>query len=223
MKIGILSDTHDLLRPEVIGCLRGCDRILHGGDISSRKILDELEKIAPVKAVRGNNDKEWAEGLPLVLDLELGGLRICMTHKKKDLPADLSPYDLVICGHTHRYESVWSETADDRRTLFLNPGSCGPRLFHQPITLAVLTVEADGFTAKRIDVPHMPKEAAPKIDAKDVRKQIETVIRETQKGRSTDEIAKRYGMDPALAAQIARLYVTHPGVTVDGIMGKMGL
>ncbi len=223
MKIGILSDTHDLLRPEVIDCLRGCERILHGGDISSRKILDELEKIAPVKAVRGNNDKEWAEGLPLVLDFELGGLRICMAHKKKDLPADLGPYDLVICGHTHRYESAWSETADGRRTLFLNPGSCGPRLFHQPITLAVLTVDASGFIAKRIEIPHTPKEIAPKIDAKDIRKQIETVIRETQKGRSTDEIAKRYGMDPALAGQIARLYVTHPGVTVDGIMGKMGL
>ena len=223
MKIGILSDTHDLLRPEVIDCLRGCDRILHGGDISSRKILDELETIAPVKAVRGNNDKEWAEGLPQVLDFELGGLRICMAHKKKDLPADPGPYDLMICGHTHRYESVWSDTADGRRTLFLNPGSCGPRRFHQPITLAVLTTSADGFIAKRIDIPHAPKETAPKIDAKDIRKQIETVIRETQKGRSTDEIAKRYGMDPALAEQIARLYVTHPGVTVDGIMGKMGL
>ena len=223
MKIGILSDTHDLLRPEVADCLRGCDLILHGGDISSRKILDELEAIAPVKAVRGNNDKEWAEGLPQVLDFELGGLRICMAHKKKDLPADPGPYDLMICGHTHRYESAWSETAEGRRTLFLNPGSCGPRRFHQPITLAVLTTSADGFTAKRIDIPHTPKETAPKIDAKDVRKQIETVIRETQKGRSTDEIAKRYGMDPALAEQIARLYVTHPGVTVDGIMGKMGL
>ena len=204
MKIGILSDTHDLLRPEVAGCLRGCGLILHGGDISSRKILDELEAIAPVKAVRGNNDKEWAEGLPQVLDFELGGLRICMAHKKKDLPADPGPYDLMICGHTHRYESAWSE-------------------FHQPITLAVLTIDADGFAVKRIDIPHAPKESAPKTDAKDIRKQIETVIRETQKGRSTDEIAKRYGMDPALAEQIARLYVTHPGVTVDGIMGKMGL
>ena len=223
MKIGILSDTHDLLRPEVADSLRGCDQILHGGDISSRKVLDELEAIAPVKAVRGNNDREWAEGLPQVLDFELGGLRICMSHKKKDLPADLSPYDLVVCGHTHRYESLWSDTADGRRTLFLNPGSCGPRLFHQPITLAVLTVDASGFIAKRIEIPHTPKEIAPKIDAKDIRKQIETVIRETQKGRSTDEIAKRYGMDPALAEQIARLYVTHPGVTVDGIMGKMGL
>lgn len=83
MKIGIISDTHDLLRPEVIEALRGCDCILHGGDISSQSVLDQLEEIAPVKVVRGNNDKEWAECLPMFLDFELGGLRIYMTHKKK--------------------------------------------------------------------------------------------------------------------------------------------
>lgn len=86
MKIGIISDTHDMLRPEVISHLQGCDFILHGGDISSQKILDQLEQIAPVRAVRGNNDREWAEHLPLTLDFELGGLRIFMTHKKKTCP-----------------------------------------------------------------------------------------------------------------------------------------
>ena len=96
MQIGIISDTHDLLRPEVLKNLQGCDWILHGGDISSRKILDQLEAIAPVKAVRGNNDKDWAETLPTFLDFERGGLRICMTHKKKDLPDDLSPYNLAV-------------------------------------------------------------------------------------------------------------------------------
>ena len=103
MKIAVISDTHDLLRPEVLDHLQGCGCILHGGDISSRKILEKLEEIAPVRVVRGNNDKEWAEGIPLILDFELNGLRICMAHKKKDLPKDLSPYDLVVCGHTHRY------------------------------------------------------------------------------------------------------------------------
>ena len=83
MKVGIISDTHDLLRPEVTDVLQGCETILHGGDISSRHILDRLEQIAPVKAVRGNNDREWAEGLPLFLDFELA-------------------FDLVICGHTHQ-------------------------------------------------------------------------------------------------------------------------
>ena len=234
MKIAVISDTHDLLRPEVLDHLRGCGCILHGGDISSRKILDKLEGIAPVRAVRGNNDKEWAEGIPLILDFELNGLRICMAHKKKDLPKDLSPYDLVVCGHTHRYESTWINREAFRsppgpssdgisQTLLLNPRSCGPRLLHQPITMAMVHVADDGFTCEKIEIPHTPKEAAVKIDSGNIRQQIELVIRETQKGRTTDQIAKKYGLDPKVTEQIARLYVTHPGVTADGIMTKMGL
>ena len=88
MKIGILSDTHGLLRPEVLLTLDGCDAILHGGDINRREIIDRLEQIAPVYAVRGNNDGEWAEYLPWSLDFTLSGLHIYMTHKKKDLPKD---------------------------------------------------------------------------------------------------------------------------------------
>ena len=218
MMIAVISDTHDLLRPEVLDYLQGCDCILHGGDISSRKILDQLEEIAPVKVVRGNNDKEWAEGIPLLLDFELGGLRICMAHKKKDLPKDLTPYDLAVCGHTHRYESTWMN-----RTLLLNPGSCGPRLLHQPITMAKLRIDGDGIACEKIEIPHTPKEVAGKIDSGNIRQQIELVIRETQKGRTTDKIAEKYGLDPKVTEQIARLYVTHPGVTADGIMTKMGL
>ena len=232
--LAVISDTHDLLRSEVLDHLRGCDCILHGGDISSRKILEQLEEIAPVKVVRGNNDKEWAEGIPLLLDFELGGLRICMAHKKKDLPKDLTPYDLAVCGHTHRYESTWIDRGAFRsspapssvgvsRTLLLNPGSCGPRLLHQPITMAVIRVDGDGFICKRIEIPNTQKEAAVKIDSGNIRQQIELVIRETQKGRTTDQIAEKYGLDPKVTEQIARLYVTHPGVTADGIMTKMGL
>ena len=222
MRIGIISDTHDLLRQEVIDVLHGCDHILHGGDISSQKILDRLAQIAPLKAVRGNNDKEWAEYLPESLDINLGGLRIFMTHKKKDLPKDLSGYDLAVFGHSHQYSSAWVGADGKKRTLLLNPGSCGPRRFHQPITMAVLTVDSDGWNVKRIDIPHLPKEAAPK-DGKDLRRQIETVVRETRKGQAVESIAEKHGMEPALVEQIARLYVTHPGVTIDGIMTKMGL
>lgn len=223
MKIVILSDTHDLLRPEVLTLLPGCGCILHGGDISSRKILDQLEKLAPVSVVRGNNDKEWAEGLPLFLDVEVGGLRVYMTHKKKDLPKDLSPYDLVIFGHSHQYGETWVDHGAGRRTLLLNPGSCGPRRFHQPITLAVLTIGDDGWNVKRVEIPHAPKEAAPKVDPHNVKRQIEIVMKEMQKGNGVTFIAEKYGFDPALVEQIARLYVTHPGVTADGIMGKMGI
>ncbi len=218
MKTGILSDTHDLLRPEVLSALQGCGRILHAGDISSPGILDRLSHIAPVQAVRGNNDKEWAERLPLFLDLEIDGLRLFMTHKKKDLPRDDSAYDLMICGHSHQY----AETRAGR-ALLLNPGSCGPRRFHQPITLAILETDGQGFRVRRIDIPHAAKETVPKIDPANVKAQIELVIRETEKGRGPKEIAQRSGLDPALAEQIARLYVTHPGVTADGIMTKMGL
>ena len=222
MKIGIISDTHNLLRPEVIRNLQGCGCILHAGDISSRGILDRLERIAPVKAVRGNNDYEWAEYLPLSLDFELGGLRICMAHKKKDLPADLTFYDLAISGHTHQYASAWQESAGKRRTLMLSPGSCGPRRFVQPITMAILKIGPDGWTVEQINIPHAAAEKTPKADG-DLYRQIEVVVRDAEKGLPVDAIAKKRGLDPALVEQIVRLYVTHPGVTVDGIMTKMGL
>ena len=104
--IGIISDTHGLLRPEVIEALKGCDAILHGGDINRREIIDQLEEIAPVYVVRGNNDHEWAEHIPMYMGFELTGIRIYMTHKKKDLPEDLSNYDLVVFGHSHKYEEI---------------------------------------------------------------------------------------------------------------------
>ena len=221
MKVGVLSDTHDLLRPEVIGTLQGCDCILHAGDISSRGILDQLQSMAPVYAVRGNADKEWAEKLPSFLDFELGGLRFYMTHKKKDLPADLSRYDIVIIGHSHQYSEKWLAPVQGKRTLVFNPGSCGPRRFRQPITMAVLTVDSDGWTVKRIEIPH--PSLIPRIDPGDIKAQIEICMKELQRGHSSEEIAKKYRMDPALVEQIVRLYLTHPGVTADGIMTKMGL
>ena len=223
MKIGILSDTHNLLRPEVIQQLQGCDCILHGGDISSQAILDQLEQIAQVKVVRGNNDKDWAEKLPLFLDFELGGLRFYMTHKKNDLPKDLTAFDLVIYGHSHQYTETWLSPVNMRRTLVLNPGSCGPRRFFQPITMAVMEINDGGWQVKRIEIQHTPKEAAPKISSGDIRRQIEIVVKEVQKGQTVSAIAQQHGMDESLVEQIARLYVTHPGVTIDGIMTKMGL
>ena len=223
MKIGVLSDTHNLLRPEVTDALRDCGCILHAGDISSRRILEQLEQIAPVKAVRGNNDGEWADYLPLFLDFELDGLHFCMAHKKKDLPKDLSAFDLAIYGHSHQYASAWHESAGKKRTLLFNPGSCGPRRFIQPVTLAILKTGRDGWTMEQISIPHPNREKIPETDGGDIRREIETVVRELQKGMDVESIARKHGLDPALAEQIARLYVTHPGVTADGILTKMGL
>ena len=216
MKLGIISDTHKLLRPELSAALAGVDAILHAGDVGSREILDRLEALAPVYAVRGNADGDWAEDLPAILDFTLDGLRICMTHKKKDLPRDLDAWDLAVVGHSHQFAQ-----AELMHTLLLNPGSCGPRRFRQPITMALAESSEGQIQVTRIDlVQATPK---PKIDPKDLKAQIELVIRELGKGRGPERIAEKYGMDPALAVQIARLYLTHPGVTPDGIMAKMGL
>ncbi len=217
-KIGILSDTHGLLRPEVLRSLQGCDAILHGGDINRQEIIDRLEQIAPVHAVRGNNDKEWAENLPLFLDFNLCGLHIYMTHRKKDLPKGLCTYDLVVYGHSHRYEQRMEGS-----TAVINPGSCGPRRFNQDITLAVMDLDEKSreMMIRRIDIPHAkgPAVSKDKVQKAD----IEKVIREVAKGRSVPEISSKLGMDPELTEQICRLYLTHPGVTADGIMTKMGL
>ena len=218
MKIGILSDTHGLLRPEALAALEGCEAILHGGDVNRQSILDRLGQIAPVYAVRGNNDKEWAEHLPASLDFSLAGARIFITHKKKDLPDDLAPYDLAVFGHSHLYDM-----RTQGRTMLLNPGSCGPRRFRQAITLATAEIAEGRITVTRVDIPHGAAEAAPDLSGADIRRQIEIVMQETARGRSPEDIAARYGLDPSLALQIARLYVTHPGVTADGIMTKMGL
>ncbi len=223
MKVGILSDTHDLLRPEVIEAMRGCDCILHAGDISSARILGQLEQIAPVRAVRGNNDGEWAGYLPLCLDFELGGLRIAMAHKKKDLPADLAAFDLAVFGHTHQYTESRLETAGKKQTLLFNPGSCGPRRFIQPITLAILQIDPDGWQVRQVRISHASGEKTPEVENGNLYREIEVIVRDVQKGLTVEAIARRHGFDPALVEQIVRLYVTHPGVTADGIMTKLGL
>ena len=146
-----------------------------------------------------------------------------MTHKKKDLPADLTRYDLVICGHSHQYASIWQDDVGKRRTLIFNPGSCGPRRFIQPITMAILIIDSDGWNVKQIRIPHPAKDKAPRIDSGNIYRQIEVVVHDTDKGLSVDSIAQKHGLDRELVEQIVRLYVTHPGVTTDGIMTKMGL
>lgn len=214
MRVGILSDTHGLLRPEVIAALAGCEAILHGGDVNRQEILDRLKEIAPVYAVRGNNDKDWAAALPERLDIELAGARVCMAHRKRDLP-ELAGYDLAVCGHSHQWEEQTLGA-----TLLLNPGSCGPRRFRLPVTMAVAEIGAGRVTVRRVDIA---AEAANMRAGTVGKGEIEAVMRETDRGRSPAEIARRHGMDEALAGQIARLYVTHPGVTAEGIMAKMGL
>ena len=116
MRIGIISDTHGLLRPEVMEQLNGCNLILHAGDINKQEILDRLEQIAPVKVVRGNNDKEWAGQIPYVLNADCEGLHILMCHKRKDVPEDLTDTDLILTEPTHS-NTQYSLTAAGKETL----------------------------------------------------------------------------------------------------------
>ena len=149
MKLAILSDTHGLLRPEVAEHLKTADAILHGGDVNKPGIVDQLKQYAPLYIVRGNNDKEWAEQLPHDLTVTLGGVTFYMVHNKKEVPADLTGIDAVVFGHSHKY---LLEERDG--VLWLNPGSCGPRRFHQEITMMMAEAEDGTLRVEKIVIPH---------------------------------------------------------------------
>lgn len=149
MKLAILSDTHGLLRPQVVEHLKTADAILHGGDINKPAIVEQLQQYAPLYIVRGNNDKEWAEDIPHDLIVTLEGVTIFMVHNKKEVPADLSGVDVVVFGHSHKY--VQEEKGG---ILWLNPGSCGPRRFHQEITMIMAEMEDGNIQVEKIDIPH---------------------------------------------------------------------
>ena len=144
-RIAVLSDTHGLLRPEVLTAIDGCDAIIHGGDINKPEISDRLKEIAPVYVVRGNNDKAWAEHIPATLTFQIDDCRFFLVHNKKEVPKILTGIDAVIFGHSHKY---FDENIDGR--LWLNPGSCGKRRFDQEITLAILTVDGSTLSTQKV-------------------------------------------------------------------------
>lgn len=147
VRIGVISDTHGLLRPEVAGRLEGCGCIVHAGDFGRESVLEALEDIAPVYGVRGNNDWGWGERLPRQLAFEAGGVRFLMTHDRAHLPRELGEAQVVVFGHSHRY---YQENIMGR--LWLNPGSCGWPRFGKELTMAVLTVQDGALQVERIDL-----------------------------------------------------------------------
>ena len=149
MNIAILSDTHGLLRPEVVEYLKTADAILHAGDINRQDIVDQLRQYAPLYIVQGNNDKEWAEPIPHDLTVTLGGVSFYMVHNKKEVPADLPGIDAVVFGHSHKY---FQEEKDG--ILWLNPGSCGHRRFHQEITRMMAEADNGTLQVEKITIPH---------------------------------------------------------------------
>src|SRR5439155_24497761 len=138
VKIGVISDTHGLLRPEAIAVLRGSDFIIHAGDIDEPAILEQLAELAPVTAVRGNVDRgSWAKKLPTSAVLEVGSVSIYVIHNllQLDLKPEAAGFAAVVCGHTHvpKQESK-------NGVLYFNPGSAGPRRFRLPVSVGRLLV-----------------------------------------------------------------------------------
>ena len=144
-KLGIISDTHGLLRPEVVEILKSCDCILHAGDIDRPELLDELRYLGSLYVVRGNNDGDWAQNLSRTLLFKIEGIEFFMTHNKKDVAWNLGNAQIVIFGHSHHY---FEEMIDGR--LWLNPGSCGRRRFGGDITMAVMEIDSGNWKINKI-------------------------------------------------------------------------
>jgi putative phosphoesterase len=146
--IGVISDTHGLLRPEAVEALRGVEHIIHAGDIGAPEVLASLEEIAPVTAVRGNNDRgAWAGRIPTTAVVEAAGLRIYVLHDVNELDLDpaVAGFGVVVAGHSHR------PSQDERDgVLFFNPGSAGPRRFKLPISIGRLRVGGGATRAELI-------------------------------------------------------------------------
>lgn len=146
--IGVISDTHGLLRPEAKDALRGCDVIVHAGDIGAPQVIEELRELAPVTVIRGNVDK-WADHFADSEVLAFAGWQFYVIHNVREL--DLDPkaagFDAVISGHSHQPSIEYREGV-----LYLNPGSAGPRRFRLPIAVATIRVTAGGLEPRLIEL-----------------------------------------------------------------------
>ena len=157
--VGLISDTHGLLRSEALAALRGSDLIIHAGDIGDPEILCQLRAIAPVVAVRGNIDKaEWASRLPMTAVVEAGPAVIYVLHDIGDLDLDpgVADFDIVVSGHSHKPIKSFRSGV-----LYINPGSAGPRRFNLPVTVARLTLSQEPWRVDFIDLLSVDAGAPP--------------------------------------------------------------
>jgi putative phosphoesterase len=148
--LGVISDTHGLLRPEAVEALRGSDRILHAGDVGTPEILKALAKIAPVTAIRGNVDTElWARRLPMAEVVEAGAISIYMLHDlaQLDLKPEAAGFRVVVYGHSHQ-----PKIEEKNGVLYFNAGSAGPRRFHLPVSVGRLTIASGNVHAEFVEL-----------------------------------------------------------------------
>ncbi|MDC7292596.1 metallophosphatase family protein [Butyrivibrio sp. DSM 10294] len=214
MRIGILSDTHGLLRQEVFDAFKGVDHIIHAGDIDNKAVIDRLEEIAPVTVVRGNADKEWAEYLQEIAILEFLGNKIYVIHNKGKIHDDLTGISIIIYGHSHKYSLVEKDGQ-----VWFNPGCCGKRKPEQEVSFALLEISGPGefeFRKRVIDNSGQDSRLP-----KDIDRIISKTMDMTDKGKTHKEIAKKLKISEELAESICRMYLTHPGVDVAGILQRI--
>ena len=215
MLIGIISDTHGLLRQEVKDGLKGVDMIIHVGDIDCQSVLDQLSEISSSLAVvRGNADKEWAEHIPQTVWLEILGNKIFVIHNKGKISEDVGDADIIIFGHTHKYSLVEKD-----EQIWFNPGCCGKRKKDQEVSFAILEIRGKkDFDFRKVVIGN--NEETEKLP-KDIDKIISKAMKLTDKGKSFEEIAKSCKISEELAESICRMYLTHPGVDVAGILQRI--
>ncbi len=217
MKIAIISDTHSLLRPEVEDQIKDCDYILHGGDIASRDIYDRISGIAKTYFVRGNADKDWAEDVPKDIEFEISGYRFYMVHNIKHARTDLSGIDFVVYGHSHKYEN-----RQNGAITYINPGSCGPRRFTQPVTMMIMMIGKDrSYNIEKIDLSPTLKRGSKYPPQKEMDKLIKSIIKDMNANKTVDQISERNRVEKSLVEEILQIYTTHPGIDIDGILNRM--
>ena len=218
IRIGIISDTHGVLREDVKEILRTCSYIIHAGDMDQSWVISELTAIGKLYVVRGNNDGEWAEAYPKVRTFSIGGVGFFLVHNKRDLPKMLPKENIILFGHSHQF---YCEEKEGK--LWLNPGSCGRKRFYGELTMAVMTIQDGKYEVEKI-VLESSKQGNKSLSSEENTisiSAIEKILSRMQKGKKIKTIAKELQLQEELVETVCRIAVTHPGVRAEGIYNKM--
>lgn len=212
-----MSDTHGLLRKEVMEIVDSCDVVIHAGDIDSQEIVDKLGERVSLYAVRGNNDIGWTNHLSSFLRFYLGGLRFYVTHVKENVPDGISDVDIIIYGHSHQYSQKEKEGI-----LWLNPGSCGKSRFTLPVTMAVMTIDNGTYQIERINFLQQKKGKKKILTIEnDLYNVVRYIMKRMGNGESIEKMARKLCLEVEEVEHICRIIVTHPGVSIDGIIDRI--
>lgn len=231
-KIGILSDTHAVLRDEVLSKLTGCDIIIHAGDIVSDDIIHTLQKLAPCYFVKGNADTSLTTPLKEALTFTIEDLQFQLIHNKKQLVLEKNT-NIVVFGHNHKY----SDTTDKQGVRFLNPGCCGKRRIHQEVTMMLATVDktvcqtekitlipfTSSITSGNPSAQAAEQELDKQLQAKktDIVTLIRYIVKKMDAGEPIEKIVSKKQVSKEFIEMIYRIKVTHPGVSASDIYNKL--